>query len=76
VRPRRILVVFEYESARCLEIHRSERFVYVEEFDSRLEAMRREREVKLLSHFRNGGLVRSGMQVRARCQEDACVSHN
>ncbi|UCG45947.1 MAG: GIY-YIG nuclease family protein [Candidatus Bathyarchaeota archaeon] len=36
--------------ARYIRIHELERIVYVEEFESRSEAMKREREIKSFSH--------------------------
>ena len=52
------------KGARYLRIHRPEALVHVEEFGSRAEAMRREREVKLLSHSQKSGLARSGTRAK------------
>ncbi len=52
------------KGARYLRIHRPERIVHVEEFGSRVEAMRRERRVKLLSHSQKLRLAKS--QARAK----------
>jgi putative endonuclease len=52
------------KGARYLRIHRPKRLVHVEEFESRAEAMRRERKVKLLSHSRKSGLARSGTRAK------------
>jgi predicted GIY-YIG superfamily endonuclease len=38
-------------------MHEPEKIVYMEEFDSRSEAMRREREIKSLSHNKKQRLV-------------------
>jgi predicted GIY-YIG superfamily endonuclease len=38
------------QGARYTKTHEPKKIVYVEEFDSRSEAMRREREIKSLSH--------------------------
>jgi len=36
--------------ARYTKLHRPKRLVYIEEFDTRTEAMRRERQIKKLGH--------------------------
>jgi predicted GIY-YIG superfamily endonuclease len=38
------------QGARYTKTHEPEKIVYVEEFDSRSEAVKREREIKSLSH--------------------------
>lgn len=38
------------KGARYLRTHKPKKLAYVEEFDSRAEAMRRERKIKLLTH--------------------------
>jgi putative endonuclease len=38
------------QGARYTRMHETEKIVYVEEFNSRSEAMKREREIKALSH--------------------------
>lgn len=49
--------------AKYTRMRRPERLVYVEEFESRGEAMRREREIKDLSHDQKTELVkRAGKQ--------------
>jgi putative endonuclease len=45
--------------ARYTRIHEPEKIVYVEEFDSLGEAMKREREIKSLSHSKKQRLVNS-----------------
>ena len=45
------------QGARYTRMHKPEKIVYVEEFDSRSEAMRREREIKSLSHSKKQLLV-------------------
>ena len=52
------------KGARYLRIHMPEALVYVEEFGSRAEAMRRERKVKLFSHSQKLRLAKS--QQRAK----------
>jgi len=43
--------------ARYTKLHRPERLVYTEKFDTRREAMKREREIKQLSHREKHKLV-------------------
>jgi predicted GIY-YIG superfamily endonuclease len=43
--------------ARYTRIHEPEKLVYVEEFDSRGEAMRRERRIKTFSHNKKQHLI-------------------
>ena len=45
------------QGARYTRMHEPEKIVYVEEFDSRSEAMKREREIKSLSHNKKQRLV-------------------
>ena len=45
------------QGARYTRIHEPEKIVYMEEFDSRSEAMKREREIKSLSHSEKQRLV-------------------
>jgi len=47
------------QGARYTRMHEPEKIVYVEEFDSRSEAMKREREIKSLSHSKKQRLVNS-----------------
>jgi len=61
---RRMRQLMKGKGARYLRIHRPKKLVHVEEYDSRAEAMRRERRVKLLSHSRKTGLARSGMRAK------------
>jgi len=43
--------------ARYTRIHKPERLVYVEEFDTFRQAMKREREIKSLSHSQKQRLI-------------------
>ena len=43
--------------ARYTKMHKPEKIVYIEVFDSRSEAMKREREIKSLSHGQKQQLV-------------------
>jgi putative endonuclease len=43
--------------ARYTKIHEPEKLVYVEEFESRGEAMRRERQIKTFSHNKKRQLI-------------------
>ena len=45
------------QGARYRRMHEPEKIVYMEEFDSRNEAMKREREIKSLSHSKKQQLV-------------------
>ena len=45
------------QGARYTRMHEPEKIVYVEEFDSRSETMKREREIKSLSHRKKQRLV-------------------
>jgi len=45
------------QGARYTRMHEPEKMVYVEEFDSLGEAMKREREIKSLSHSKKQQLV-------------------
>ena len=47
------------QGARYTRMHKPEKIVYVEEFDSRSEAMKREREIKSLSHSKKQRLANS-----------------
>jgi putative endonuclease len=47
------------KGARYTRTHKPERVAYVELFDSRAEAMRREREIKRLSHQQKQNLINS-----------------
>jgi len=48
--------------ARYTKAHRPQRVVYVENCDSRSEAMKREREIKKLSHQQKADLIASKTQ--------------
>jgi predicted GIY-YIG superfamily endonuclease len=43
--------------ARYTRVHEPEKLVYIEEFESRGEAMRRERRIKTLSHNKKQQLI-------------------
>jgi len=45
------------QGARYTRMHEPEKILYVEEFDSRSEAMKREREIKSLSYSKKQQLV-------------------
>ena len=45
--------------ARYTKIHRPRKLVYVEEFDSRAEAMQRERKLKTLTHHEKLKLIKN-----------------
>jgi putative endonuclease len=47
------------KGARYTKMHKPKKLVYVEEFDSRSEAMKREKEVKKLNHSQKLELVKS-----------------
>jgi len=47
------------QGARYTRIHEAEEMVYVEEFSSRSEAMKRERRIKSLSHNEKQRLINS-----------------
>jgi len=47
------------QGARYTRIHEAEKMVYVEEFSSRSEAMKRERRIKSLSHNEKQRLINS-----------------
>jgi putative endonuclease len=47
------------QGARYTQMHEPEKIVYVEKFDSRSEAMKREREIKSLSHSKKQRLATS-----------------
>jgi len=47
------------KGARYTRMHRPEKLVYVEEFDSRAEAMKKERKVKMLKRAQKLELINS-----------------
>jgi len=47
------------QGARYTRIHKPEKTVYVEKFNNRSKAMKREREIKQLSHNKKQELVKS-----------------
>jgi putative endonuclease len=52
------------KAARYTKMHRPQKIVYVEEFSSRAEAMKREKWVKRLSHNQKLALISSQTKVR------------
>jgi len=53
------------QGARYTRMHEPEKTLYVEEFESRSEAMKREREIKSLSYSKKQRLVNSCDKPRA-----------
>jgi predicted GIY-YIG superfamily endonuclease len=51
--------------ARYTRMHEPEKLVYIEEFESRGEAMRRERRIKTLSHNKKQQLIKSNSKSAA-----------
>ena len=51
------------QGAKYTRVHQFEKIVYVEEFDSRSEAMNREREIKTLSHSKKQRLMNMVNQI-------------
>jgi predicted GIY-YIG superfamily endonuclease len=51
--------------ARYTRMHEPEKLVYTEEFESRGEAMRRERRIKTLSHNKKQQLIKSNSKSAA-----------
>jgi len=51
--------------ARYTRMHEPEKLVYTEEFESRGEAMRRERRIKTLSHNKKQQLINSNSKSAA-----------
>ena len=51
------------KGARYLRIHRPEKLVYEEEFNTRAEAMKRERRVKSLNHDQKLKLTKSETRI-------------
>lgn len=49
--------------ARYTKMHEPEKLVYVEEFESRAEAMRRERQIKTLSHNKKQQLITEQLKL-------------
>jgi len=47
------------KAARYTRMHRPKKIVYVEEFDSRAEAMKREKWIKKLKHSKKLALIKS-----------------
>jgi len=52
--------------ARYTRMHEPEKLVYTEEFESRGEAMRRERRIKTLSHSKKQQLINNDSKSVAR----------
>ncbi|UCC59094.1 MAG: GIY-YIG nuclease family protein [Candidatus Bathyarchaeum sp.] len=55
---RRVKMHRKGRGARYTRIHEPEELVYVEKFESRGEAMRRERQIKTLSHNKKQQLIK------------------
>jgi predicted GIY-YIG superfamily endonuclease len=53
------------QGARYTRIHQPEKIVYVKKFDSRSEALKREREIKSLSHSKKQQLANSNEKSHA-----------
>jgi predicted GIY-YIG superfamily endonuclease len=51
--------------ARYTRMHEPEKLVYIEEFESRSEAMRRERRIKTLSHNKKQQLINNNSKSAA-----------
>ena len=49
--------------ARYTKMHEPEKLVYVEEFETRGDAMRRERQIKTLSHHKKQQLINNKCSV-------------
>jgi len=54
------------QGARYTSMHEPKKIVYIEEFDSRSEAMKREREIKSLRHSKKQQLANLHDKLRAR----------
>ena len=54
------------KGARYLRIHKPKRLIYVEECNSRAEAMKKERKIKLLSHNQKLRLSRTQLSKIAK----------
>ena len=54
------------QGARYTRMHKPEKTVYMEKFNNRSEAMKREREIKQLSHNKKQELAKSYNKLRAR----------
>ena len=52
------------KGARYTRIHKPRKLVYVEEFNSRADAMKRERKVKTLKHAQKLQLIKSNKNPR------------
>ena len=56
----------EGKGAKYVRIHPPERIVYEEKFETRSDAMKRERQIKRLTHAEKQKLVNSKVQNRKR----------
>jgi len=54
------------KAARYTRMHKPKKIVYVEEFDSRAKAMRREKSVKRLNHRQKLELINSQNKTKAK----------
>jgi putative endonuclease len=53
----RVMLHMNGKGARYTKMHKAKKLVYVEEFSSRAEAMRREKRIKVLSHHQKLELI-------------------
>ena len=70
---KRVRLHMNGKGARYLRIHKPKKLVYVEEFDSRAEAMRKERRIKLLSHTQKLRLEKSDLCSRHHMRQIAKI---
>ena len=56
------------QGARYTQMHQAQKIVYVEEFKSRSEAMRRERKIKSLKHTEKQRLVNTYLNSHTNTQ--------
>jgi len=60
----RVMLHMNRKGARYTRMHRAKKLVYVEEFGSRAEAMRREKRIKSLSHRQKLELI--GCEIKSK----------
>lgn len=60
---RRIKLHEAGKGARYTKMHRPKKLVYVEKFNSRKDAMRRERKIKRLNHHQKAQLIKSNAKL-------------
>ena len=66
---RRVKQHIKGQGARYTRMHETEKIVYVEEFNSRSEAMRRERKIKSLKHAEKQRLVNTYLSSHTNTQK-------